>query len=153
MKFMKMITVAVASVAMLLSCTKETPAVESLDVNPNNLSGYWKQVEWRGAPLHESTYFYMSIVRKDKTFTFYQNFDSIEDMAHVITGRYNIETDPEIGAIIIGEYDYSSGFWSHKYAVKDLTTESMTWVATDDPSEIRKFIRVSEIPDSVKVIE
>ena len=154
MKLMRFVIAIAASLAFMLSCTKvQTPTVEYLDVNPNNLAGDWKQVEWRGAPLHEATYFYMSLVRKDKTFTFYQNVDSIEDMAHVITGRYNIETDPETGAVIIGEYDYSSGFWAHSYAVKNLTNESMLWVSVDDPEETKKFIRVESIPDSVKIIE
>lgn len=154
MKLMRIITAFAAFVVLTLSCTKEqTPTVEYLDVNPNNLAGDWKQVEWRGAPLHEATYFYMTLVRKDKQFTFYQNVDSIEDMAHVITGRYNIETDPELGAIIIGEYDYSSGFWAHSYIVKELTQDSMLWVSVADPAETKKFVRVSSIPDNIKVAE
>ena len=147
MKLMRFITVFAASVLMLMSCTnKETPTVEYLDVNANNLAGNWEQVEWRGSELVESSYFYMTIVRKDQLFTFYQNVDSMSDMPHVITGRFNIETDPELGAIILGEYDYVGEFWSHKYIVKDLTADTMTWIAVDDPTEIKKFVRVASIP-------
>ena len=147
MKLMRIITVFAASVMMMLSCTnKETPTVEYLDVNANNLAGNWEQVEWRGAELVESSYFYMTIVRKEQLFTFYQNVDSMSDMPHVITGRFNIETDPELGAIILGEYDYVGEFWSHKYVVKDLTADTMTWIAVDDPAETKKFVRISSIP-------
>ena len=144
---MRIITAYAASLLLMLSCTnKETPAVEYLDVTANNLAGNWEQVEWRGSELVESSYFYMKIVRKDQKFTFYQNTDSMADMPHVITGRFNIEIDPELGAIILGEYDYVGEYWSHRYIVKDLTADSMTWIAVDDPEEIKKFIRVSSIP-------
>ena len=147
MKLMRIITAYAASLLLMLSCTnKGTPTVEYLDVTANNLAGNWEQVEWRGSELVESSYFYMKIVRKDQKFTFYQNTDSMADMPHVITGRFNIEIDPELGAIILGEYDYVGEYWSHRYIVKDLTADSMTWIAVDDPEEIKKFIRVSSIP-------
>lgn len=146
MKLMRFITALAASV-MLLSCAnKETPIVVYLDVTANNLAGNWEQVEWRGTELVESSYFYMTIVRKDQLFTFYQNVDSMSDMPHVITGRFNLETDPELGTIILGEYDHVGEYWSHRYIVKDLTSDSMTWIAVDDPEEVKKFVRVSSIP-------
>lgn len=146
MKLIRIITVIAASLLMLACANKETPAVEYLDVTANNLSGNWEQVEWRGTELVESSYFYMTIVRKDQKFTFYQNVDSMSDMPHVITGRFNIETDPELGAIVLGEYDYVGEYWSHRYIVKDFTADSMTWVAVDDPAETKKFVRISSIP-------
>ena len=146
MKLIRIITVIAASLLMLACANKETPAVEYLDVTANNLSGNWKQVEWRGSELVESSYFYMTIVRKDQLFTFYQNVDSMSDMPHVITGRFNIETDQELGAIILGEYDHVGEYWSHRYIVKDLTPDSMTWVAVDDSAETKKFVRVESIP-------
>ena len=146
MKLMRFITALAASLLMLSCAKKETPTVEYLDVNANNLAGNWQQVEWRGSELVESSYFYMTIVRKDQLFTFYQNVDSMSDMPHVITGRFNLETDPELGAIILGEYDYVGAFWSHRYIVKDLTADTMTWVAVDDSEEVKKFVRISSIP-------
>ena len=147
MKLMRIITAYAASLLLMLSCTnKETPAVEYLDVTANNLAGNWEQVEWRGSELVESSYFYMKIVRKDQKFTFYQNTDSMADMPHVITGRFNIEIDPELGAIILGEYDYVGEYWSHRYIVKELTADTMTWIAVDDPTETKKFVRIASVP-------
>ena len=146
MKLMRFITVLTASVMMLSCAKKETPTVVYLDVTANNLAGNWEQVEWRGSELVESSYFYMTIVRKDQKFTFYQNVDSMSDMPHVITGRFNLETDPELGSVILGEYDYVGEYWSHRYIVKDLTADSMTWIAVDDPEEVKKFVRVASIP-------
>ena len=147
MKLMRIITAYAASLLLMLSCTnKGTPTVEYLDVTANNLAGNWEQVEWRGSELVESSYFYMKIVRKDQKFTFYQNTDSMADMPHVITGRFNIEIDPELGAIILGEYDYVGEYWSHRYIVKELTADTMTWIAVDDPTETKKFVRISSIP-------
>lgn len=144
---MRIITAYAASLLLMLSCTnKGTPTVEYLDVTANNLAGNWEQVEWRGSELVESSYFYMKIVRKDQKFTFYQNTDSMADMPHVITGRFNIEIDPELGAIILGEYDYVGEYWSHRYIVKELTADTMTWIAVDDPTETKKFVRISSIP-------
>lgn len=146
MKLMRIIAAVATSLLMLSCANKETPAIEYLDVTANNLAGNWEQVEWRGTELVESSYFYMTIVRKDQLFTFYQNVDSMSDMPHVITGRFNIETDPELGAIILGEYDYVGEYWSHRYIVKDLTADSMTWVSVEDPAETKKFVRISSIP-------
>ena len=147
MKLMRIITAYAASLLLMLSCTnKGTPTVEYLDVTANNLAGNWEQVEWRGSELVESSYFYMKIVRKDQKFTFYQNTDSMADMPHVITGRFNIEIDPELGAIILGEYDYVGEYWSHRYIVKELTADTMTWIAVDDPTETKKFVRIASVP-------
>ena len=138
-----MLAVAVFAVA----CQKETtPAIEYLDVTPNNLSGKWQLVEWNGQPLSGGTYFYVEFTRKDREFTIWQNFDSISSNAHEVTGQYNIQTDVELGAIIIGKYNYDGGFWAHNYEVNDLTSTSMTWVAVDDSNFVQKFVRVNNIP-------
>ena len=123
--------------------------VEYLDVTPNNISGQWQLVEWCGKPLEEGIYFYVEFVRKDQTFTIYQNFDSMGDMPHVVTGRFNIDEDVEKGAVIWGDYDYDGGFWAHEYEVNNLTEDSMEWIAVDDPSFIQRFVRIA-IPDDLK---
>ena len=76
----------------------------------------------------------------------YQNLDSFSNIPHVITGSYNLATDPELGAIIRGSYDHDNGDWSHRYIIKDLYENEMLWVAKDDPSFTQKFRRVSTIP-------
>lgn len=151
-KIKTMIQMLLASL-LLMSCGKEEPAVEYLEVTSNNISGEWKLVEWRGSALQEDTYFYIDLVRKDKEFTIYQNFDSMGDMPHKVTGNFNIETDVEKGAIIRGIYDYDEGYWSHEYEVNELTEVSMIWVATDDPLFVQKFVRVDTIPEDIKGAE
>lgn len=132
----------VLAALLTVACNREEqPVVEYLDVTPNNISGEWQLVEWKGAALDEDTYFYIDLVRKDREFVIYQNFDSMGNMPHVMTGNFNIETDLVKGAIITGMYDYSEGFWAHQYEVNDLTANTMTWVAVDDAEFVQKFVR------------
>ena len=130
-----------------MSCEKEQHDIqpEPLEVNTNNISGKWELVEWNGAPMAGGTYVYMDIER-GKTYTMYQNLDSFSDIPHVITGSYNLATDPELGAIIRGSYDHDNGDWAHRYIIKDLYENEMLWVAKDDPAFTQKFRRVSTIP-------
>ena len=130
-----------------MSCEKEQHDIqpEPLEVNTNNISGKWELVEWNGAPMAEGTYVYMDIER-GKTYTMYQNLDSFTNIPHVITGSYNLATDPELGAIIRGSYDHDNGDWAHRYIIKDLYENEMLWVAKDDPAFTQKFRRVSTIP-------
>lgn len=148
MKMMKrMMVMVLASVAMMLSCTKEPAVVvEYLDVNANNISGKWELVEWNGSPLTAGTYVFLDIVRNDRTYTMYQNLDSFQNVPHIVTGSYFIETDPELGAIIRGNYDHDSGDWAHRYIVTDLTADEMYWIAKDNPEFVQKFSRVESIP-------
>ncbi|MBE6241853.1 MAG: hypothetical protein E7114_00335 [Bacteroidales bacterium] len=147
MNKVKMLIAAAFAVMSLISCTeKPEVTVEYLDVNANNISGRWELVEWNGAPLTEGTYVYLDIVRNDRTYTMYQNLDSFTNVPHKVTGSYYIEYDPELGAILRGNYDHDSGDWAHRYIVKDLTADQMYWVAKDDPTFIQKFVRVDSIP-------
>lgn len=147
MNKVKMLIAAAFAVMSLISCTeKPEVTVEYLDVNANNISGKWELVEWNGAPLTEGTYVYLDIVRNDRTYTMYQNLDSFTNVPHKVTGSYYIEYDPELGAILRGNYDHDSGDWAHRYIVKDLTADQMYWVAKDDPTFIQKFVRVDSIP-------
>ena len=143
----RIITIILSAVAMISCVEKETPIAEpQLDVNAHNISGSWKLVEWNGSALNESTYMYVNFVRNDKTFTIYQNLDSFNNVPHVATGTFYIETDMELGAIIRGMYDYDSGDWSHRYIVKSLTASEMIWIAKDDDTYIQKFAKVDSIP-------
>ena len=138
-----------ACVFVAVSCDvndQTQPQEIYLDVNANNISGQWELVEWNGTSLTSGTYVYLDIVRNDRTYTMYQNIDSFGNVPHKVTGSYFIETDPELGAIIRGNYDHDSGDWAHRYIVKDLTSDSMTWVAKDDPEFIQKFVRVESVP-------
>ena len=147
MNKVKMLIAAAFAVMSLISCTeKPEVTVEYLDVNANNISGKWELVEWNGAPLTEGTYVYLDIVRNDRTYTMYQNLDSFTNVPHKVTGSYYIEYDPELGAILRGNYDHDSGDWAHRYIVKDLTANEMYWIAKDDRTFIQKYVRVDSIP-------
>ena len=146
----KSIFVMLAAVLLAVSCGKEKlPEIEYLEVTPNNIAGEWQLTQWSGSDLDEGSYFYMDLVRKDRKFTIYQNFDSMAQMPHVVTGEFNLETDVELGAIITGMYDYDEGFWAHDYIVRNLTKDSMEWVATDDDTFVQKFTRCS-IPEDIR---
>ena len=147
MNKVKMLIAAAFAVMSLISCTeKPEVTVEYLDVNANNISGRWELVEWNGAPLTEGTYVYLDIVRNDRTYTMYQNLDSFTNVPHKVTGSYYIEYDPELGAILRGNYDHDSGDWAHRYIVKDLTATEMYWIAKDNRTFIQKYVRVDSIP-------
>lgn len=137
----------VMAASVFFSCEKvETDPVVYLEVNANNISGQWELVEWNGAALSVGTYVYLDIVRNTRTYTMYQNVDSFDNVPHIVTGAYSLDTDPELGAVISGNYAYDSGDWNHEYIVKDLTATEMTWVAKDDASFVQKFNRVKSIP-------
>ena len=147
----RFLSVSLAALAAMtvISCETEeqrVPEPVQLEVNANNISGQWQLVEWNGAGLAEGTYVYLDIVRNDKTYTMYQNFDSFANVPRVVTGSYHIETDPELGAIIRGNYDHDSGDWAHRYIVKSLTAAQMVWVAKDDETFIQIYQRVDSIP-------
>ena len=147
-KITKILALAFMAVASM-ACNKiEDPqgnGSEPLEVNTNNISGKWELVEWNGAPMAEGTYVYMDIER-GKTYTMYQNLDSFSNIPHVITGSYNLATDPELGAIIRGSYDHDNGDWAHRYIIKDLYENEMLWVAKDNPAFTQKFARIASIP-------
>ena len=148
---MKKILVLLSIVSLVFastSCEKvdDNPQPEQLDVNAHNISGQWELVEWNGNHLAEGTYVYLDIVRNDKTYTMYQNMDSFSNVPHVITGSYVLSTDVELGAIIRGIYDHDCGEWAHRYVIKSLTSDEMSWVSTDDSSFTQKFVRVDNIP-------
>ena len=141
------IFIAAALALIMASCTeKPVETIEYLEVNAHNISGKWELVQWNGSSLTEGTYVYLNIVRNDRTYTMYQNLDSFSNVPHVVTGSYFIEYDPELGAILRGNYDHDSGDWAHRYIVKDLTATEMYWIAKDDQSFIQKYVRIDSIP-------
>ena len=144
-KILALAFMAVASMACNKVDDSQGNGPEPLEVNTNNISGKWELVEWNGAPMAEGTYVYMDIER-GKTYTMYQNLDSFSNIPHVITGSYNLATDPELGAIIRGSYDHDNGDWAHRYIIKNLYENEMFWVAKDDHAFTQKFRRVSTIP-------
>lgn len=149
MNKVKSILVTLAVILSAVACEKKMPGeppVEYLDVNVSNISGSWELVEWNGAPLQSGTYVFLNIIRKDWTYQMWQNVDSFQDVPHQVTGRFYLDVDPALGAIIRGDYDHDSGDWAHRYIIKDLTKDSMIWVAKDNAEYVQKFVRVESIP-------
>ena len=147
-KGMMIILAMAAALSAAVSCDKTGLDHEPvyLEVNANNISGHWQLVEVNGKAFNEGTYVYIDIVRNDRTYTIYQNTDGFKDSARILTGSYYIETDPELGAIIRGNYDHDSGDWKHRYIIKDLTADQMVWVAKDAADYVQKYKRVDVIP-------
>ena len=132
----------------LCGCSSEDEVVEpQLDVTPHNISGTWQLESWHnGVQLAEGAYLYMELIRKDRAF---KSYDTVESaLPRYRTGVYNIETDPELGAIIRGMYDFDGGDWNHRYIVTSLTASKMIWVAKDNPAEVQVFVK-KEIPAEV----
>lgn len=149
MNKLKSVSAILLFAVLAIGCQKESaePKDKYLEVTPNNLAGQWQLVEFNGKPLIGGTYFYIDFVRKDRKFTIWQNFDSISVNAHESTGTYNILTDVEYGAVIVGKYDHDASLWSHKYEINDLTSDSMTWVVVyEDDIHVQKFVRVDSVP-------
>lgn len=135
----------VLTLLSVCSCKEDiSGGIEYLDVTPNTLAGTWELVSLNSSPLAEGTYMHLTFIRKDCRFEMVTNLDSFMDVSHEMTGEFNIVTDEELGAVIIGNYDHDLGEWSHRYIVKDLTEDSMIWVAKDLPSYVQVFKRINE---------
>jgi hypothetical protein len=140
--FFVLLVMVVCSVA----CTEEQPVVKYLDITPNNLAGTWELVEWNGSALVGDSYFRIEFIRKDCKFTIWQNFDSMGQMPHEVTGEYSINEKLSVGKYLSGMYDNGEGYWAHDYLVRNLTETSMTMVALDDETFVQKFVRVNPLP-------
>lgn len=141
----KRLFILVVAVAAMSACSDEGPAMdEQLDVTRHNISGVWSLQSHSSGPLAEGSYVYIKFERSDRTYTMWQNLDSAP--TRKITGMYNISIDPELGAIIRGNYDYGKGDWAHRYIVTSLTANEMIWVAKDDAEDISIYVRC-ELPE------
>ena len=140
-KIVKFVMVFVALV--VASCSKpDESGILFLDVTPNNIDGVWCLANYDGGhKLSEGTFYYIEFDRKDKTYVSYDNLGSMEVVKG--SGRYDIVIDG--AAVIRGMYDFGRGDWEHSYYVRNLTQDSMCWVATDDESIIRVYER-AELP-------
>ncbi len=139
-KFVKFAMVMVVA-AVVAACTKpDNNGLVFLDVTPNNISGVWRMDSYdNGVKLPEGCYYYIVFDRAERTFVTYDNLGSME--AYKNSGRYDIVTDG--AAVIRGIYDYGRGDWEHEYYVRNLTSDSMVWVATDDESVKQVYVRAS----------
>lgn len=120
-----------------------------LEVSLYNLSGTWKLDSWNnGEALADGSYVYIELSYRDgNEFTIYQNLDSFGPRR--ITGVYNLSTDESLGSVIRGMYDYENGDWNHRYIIRDLFSDRMTWIATDDARNVSVYKRCSGVPQEI----
>jgi hypothetical protein len=145
--FKRVFFTLMAIVTMTACNDKDIYQEPTLEVTPNNIAGSWRLESWSGGELAEGAFVYIDFVRADRTYTLYQNIDSHQ--TRTITGRYYIETDAELGAIIRGNYDYVNGDWAHRYIVTDLTADRMVWTAKDNLNDVSVYVR-TPIPEELK---
>ena len=138
-KIVKFVMAVVA--LMVVGCSKpDDSGIVFLDVTSNNINGVWRMESYdNGVKLTEGSYYYIVFDRAERTFVTYDNLSSMEVVER--SGRYDIETNG--AAVIRGMYNYGQGDWSHSYYVRNLTQDSMQWVATDDENITRVYVRAS----------
>ena len=132
----------------VFACTPEedlTP--QSLEVTPNNISGIWALAEVDGEQLPDGLYCYIQFVRRDRTFTMYQKFDSMYPRR--LTGSFSITKDEYKGYILDGKYDYGMGDWNNSYIVTNLFEESMQLTVDGENGEVCKYVRCNEVPSEI----
>lgn len=141
---------AIAKIAVVIlalfatSCSEDKGVGDNyLDVTHNNISGVWSLQSYdNGVELAEGSYYYIEFERAERTFVSYDNLDSMG--ARVRSGRYDIAVDG--AAVIRGIYNYGLGDWEHRYYVRNMTADTMEWVATDDESIVQVYVR-AELPE------
>ena len=148
MKTFLKIWVMLFLVSGFASCSSDDEFVpQSLEVTPNNISGVWKLAELNGNQVPDGVFCYIEFVRRDRSFTMYQKFDSM--YPRCITGTYSIEIDEYKGAILSGKYDFGAGAWNNSYIVTGLFEEHMTLVVDADNGETCKYVRVAGVPQEI----
>ena len=145
-RFLK--TMALMLVLVLASCTRdEETAPQQLEVTPNNISGIWTLSEVNGESLPDGLYCYIQFVRRDRSYTMYQKFDSMYPRR--LTGSYEITKDEYKGYILSGKYDYGTGDWNNSYIVTELYEESMLLTVDASNGEVCKYVRCNEVPADI----
>lgn len=139
-KILKFALVIVAAVAAVACSKPDNNGLVFLDVTPNNIQGVWRMESYdNGVKLPEGSYYYIVFDRAERTFVTYDNLASMG--VYKSSGRYDIVTDG--AAVIRGIYDFGRGDWEHSYFVRNLTSDTMVWVATDDESIVQVYERAA----------
>ena len=145
--FLKTIAFMLVLTGVFACSPDEDLTPQSLDVTPNNISGVWKLAERNGIALPEGVYCYMQFVRRDRTFTMYQKFDSMYPRR--LTGSFEITKDEYKGYILSGKYDYGAGNWNNSYLVTSLFEDFMVLTADTENGDVCKYVRCNELPAEI----
>ena len=145
--FLKTIAFMLVLTGVFACSPDEDLTPQSLDVTPNNISGVWKLADVNGEALPEGVYCYMEFVRRDRTFTIYQKFDSMYPRR--LTGSFEITKDEYKGYILSGKYDYGTGNWNNSYIVSSLFENFMVLTVDGENGEVCKYVRCNEVPAEI----
>ena len=146
-RFLKTIALMLVLTGVFSCSLEEDLTPQSLEVTPNNISGVWKLADVNGQALPEGVYCYIEFVRRDRTFTMYQKFDSM--YPRCLTGSFSITKDEYKGYILDGKYDYGTGDWNNSYIVTSLFEESMLLTVDGENGEVCKYVRCSGVPADI----
>ena len=141
---------AIFALLAICSCNREQEPIANplLDVTPTNIEGIWMLESFdNGKSLADGCFVYIEFFRTDSSYNLYQNLNSM--YTEVKSGSYFVETDPELGAVIRGNYgteEYNYFDWSHRYIVT-LTADTMRWIAKDDQENVSTYVRVDSLPE------
>jgi hypothetical protein len=146
-RFLKTMAFMLVLTGVFACSPEEDLAPQSLEVTPNNVSGVWKLADVNGEALPQGVYCYMEFVRRDRTFTMYQKFDSMYPRR--LTGSFDITKDEYKGYILSGKYDYGTGDWNNSYIVTSLFEESMLLTVDAVNGDVCKYVRCNEVPAEI----
>ena len=144
---LKTMVLALALTGLAACTTDEDVTSQQLEVTPNNVSGIWSLAEVNGEALPDGLYCYIEFVRRDRTFTMYQKFDSMYPRR--VTGCFSIDKEADKGYILSGKYDYGMGDWNNSYIVTSLFSESMVLTADAGNGDVCKYVRCNEVPADI----
>ncbi len=145
--FLKTIAFMLVLTGVFACSPDEDLTPQSLEVTPNNISGVWKLADVNGKALPEGVYCYIEFVRRDRTFTMYQKFDSM--YPRCLTGSFDITKDEYKGYILDGKYDYGAGDWNNSYIVTDLYEESMLLTIDAENGDACRYVRCTAVPEEI----
>lgn len=145
--FLKTIVLMLVLTGVFSCSPEEDLTPQSLEVTPNNISGIWKLADVNGKALPEGLYCYIQFVRKDRTFTMYQKFDSMYPRR--LTGLFDITKDEYKGYILGGKYDNGVGDWNNSYVVTSLYEESMQLTVDAENGDVCNYVRCNEVPAEI----
>ena len=145
--FLKTIALMFVLSGFAACSSEDESALQSLEVTPNNISGYWMLTEYNGMEIPDGVFCYVEYVRKDRKFVMYQKFDSMYPRR--ITGVYSIEMNKYNKPILSGKYDYGMGEWNNRYYVTELLDNFMVLTADSSSPDVCKYLRCNEIPEAV----
>mgnify|MGYP003467003247 CR=1 FL=1 len=137
----------VVAATLIAGCEKPAPipTEEHTPVTYDEIYGNWQMTMWQGSPIAEDTYVYIEFNGDARTYTMWDNIDSM--YATDTTGTFTITEEEDGTYTLSGTYDYGVGDWSNDYRVV-LTHEGehMQWRALS-ANQTMDFVRVEAMPE------